>query len=277
VAAQRRGPGPSGRASDGQHFLRSDRLAAELVDAAGIGPEDLVVEIGGGTGRLTAPLAARAGHVLVVERDLALVALLRDRFARTTNVDVVAANALQVPLPHEQFRVFGNLPFAFGTRILRRLLDDPASHVQRLDALLQFEVARKRAQLVPGTLTSIGWQPWWDFRLVRRVHRTAFEPAPSVNAGLLSVTRRDQPLLPASARGPFVDVLSRGFAAPTTPVAVTFRRRVTPNAWKRLAADQGLPREARPADLDVNDWVALFQTSLTSSFGRNEASQPNRP
>lgn len=193
MAAQRRGPGSSGRPSDGQHFLRSARLAAELVDHSGVGSDDLVIEIGGGAGRLTAPLAARAGRVLVVERDRALVDLLRDRTANMPNVEVVEANALHAALPQEPFRVFGNLPFSFGTRILRRLLDEPASDLQRLDALL-------------------------------------------------------------------VATISRGFAAPTTPVSVTFRRRIAPSAWKRLVADRGLPRDARPADLDVLDWVALFRT-----------------
>ncbi len=219
----------------------------------------MVVEIGGGTGRLTAPLADRARRVIVVERDAAFVATLRDRFAKSAVVEVVHANALHVPLPTEPFRVFGNLPFAFGTRILRRLLDDPSSNLWRVDALLQLEMARKRAQLVPSTLLSMGWQPWWEFRLVRRVHRTAFEPVPSVDAAMLSITRHDRPLLSASLRVPFVAMVARGFDAAATPVAVTFRRRLARPVWHGIAADRGLPRDARPADLDVTDWIALFR------------------
>lgn len=270
MAAPRRAPGSSGRPSDGQHFLRSALLASELVDGSDIGLDDIVVEIGGGTGRLTEPLARRAGLVIVVERDATLVGLLRTRFEETPNVEIVGANALQVPLPTEPFRVFGNLPFAFGTRILRRLLDDPA--LQRIDALLQFEVARKRAQLVPATLLNIGWAPWWEFRLVRRVHRSAFDPVPSVDAGMLTITRREQPLLPPSLRRPFVASVARGFASPATPVAVTFRPRLRTQTWKRIATDRGLPRHARPADLDVLDWVALFgalpQTPSRTARGR---------
>jgi 23S rRNA (adenine-N6)-dimethyltransferase len=259
VAARRHSPGSVGRASDGQHLLRSAHLASDLVAQAAVGPDDVVVEIGGGAGRLTAPLAQRAHRVIVVERDAAFVATLRDRFATNAVVEVVHANALHVPLPTEPFRVFGNLPFAFGTRILRRLLDDPASDLWRIDALLQLEMARKRAQLVPGTLLSIGWQPWWEFRLVRRVHRTAFEPVPSVDAAMLSITRRERSLLPASLRAPFVAMVARGFDAAATPVAVTFRRRLARPVWHRIAAERGLPRGARPADLDVTDWIALFR------------------
>jgi 23S rRNA (adenine-N6)-dimethyltransferase len=137
----------------------------------------VVVEIGGGTGRLTAPLAQRARRLIVIERDPVLASLLRERYATTTTVEIVRGNALDVPLPDEPFRVFGNLPFSFGTRILRRLLDDPGGGMQRLDALLQLEVARKRAQLVPGTVVSIGCCPGGSSRA-----RAACTAPPSIRS-----------------------------------------------------------------------------------------------
>ena len=57
------------RAELGQHFLAGNRLAAGLVEQAEVGPDDLVVEIGAGTGVLTEALARRAGRVVAVERD----------------------------------------------------------------------------------------------------------------------------------------------------------------------------------------------------------------
>ena len=270
MAGRRRAPAPRGRSSDGQHFLRSPALAAELVDRSDVGATDVVVEIGGGTGRLTRPLAARARRVIVIERDPELASHLRRRFASTPNIEVVHGSALDVTLPVTPFRVFGNLPFSFGTRILRRLLDDPDGGMQRLDALLQFEVARKRAQLVPSTLVSIGWLPWWEFTLARRVHRDAFEPVPAVDAGMLTVVRRPRPLLPSAVRPSFVALIARAFTAPAQPVVVSCRRRMQPSAWKRLVHDRGLPPGARPADLDVEDWVALFNAT-------REATRRGRP
>jgi 23S rRNA (adenine-N6)-dimethyltransferase len=272
VAGRRHAPSRHGEASDGQHFLRSPALAAELVDDADIRSTDVVVEIGGGTGRLSEPLARRAGHLVVVERDPHLARLLGDRLAQARNVEVVCGNALDVPLPRRPFRVFGNLPFSFGTRILRRLLDDPTSAMERLDALVQFEVARKRAQIVPSTVVSIGWLPWWEFAFARRVHGAAFEPIPGVDAGMLRVTRRAAPLLAAAARPSFLSFTAPAFASPVTPVAISCRGRVSASAWARLASQRGLPAAARPADLDVSDWVALF-----SATGRRAAARRGRP
>ena len=258
MGVQRRAPRPRGSRPDGQHFLRSARLAAELVDQAGVGAHDLVVEIGAGTGLLTAPLADRARHVIAIELDAACVEHLRAALAGRANVEIIHANALSARLPHAPFRVFGNLPFSFGTRILRRLLDDPAPALVALDALVQLDMARKRAAVWPNTLVSLGWQPWWELSFVRRIPRRAFDPVPGVDAGVLRVRRRADPLLRAASRPTFVRFLGSGFARADRPVGVTFRPAVPPAAWRRMAQDRGLPADARPAELDVFDWVALF-------------------
>jgi len=255
VGARRRAPRPSGSQPDGQHFLRSSLLADELVEQATIRLDDVVVEIGAGSGALTRALAPRAGHLIAVERDERFVALLRTRFSRSANVHVVQGNALKVPLPREPFRVFGNLPFSFGTRILRRLLDDVASPLERVDAIVQLEVARKRAAVAPSTLVSLGWLPWWEFAVVRHIPRSAFRPIPSVDAAMLVITRRDPALLPAPRRPAYVRVLARAFASPDRPVRRTFQEA---RRWPRLADRRGIPRNATPTDLDVFDWVALF-------------------
>ena len=52
----------------GQHFLRSSRLAADLVEEAGVACGDLVVEVGGGTGMLTDALARTGARIVVLER-----------------------------------------------------------------------------------------------------------------------------------------------------------------------------------------------------------------
>lgn len=83
-----------GRGSDGHHLLRSRTVAAELVRDARIASSDLVWEIGAGSGRLTAPLAERAGHVVAVERDPVLAQELRRRFAGSRTVEVVEGDAL---------------------------------------------------------------------------------------------------------------------------------------------------------------------------------------
>ncbi|MDP9303355.1 MAG: methyltransferase domain-containing protein [Actinomycetota bacterium] len=93
---------PRHRRGRGQHFLRSSKLAAELVRAAGIRRGDLVLDIGAGSGVLTAALVRGRASVVAVEIDTELASGLRRRFP---GVRVVEDDLLRTPLPGEPFLV----------------------------------------------------------------------------------------------------------------------------------------------------------------------------
>jgi 23S rRNA (adenine-N6)-dimethyltransferase len=153
-----------------------------------------VLEVGAGTGVLTAELAKVVRAVIAVELDPALFAGLRRRFAGSPNVTLLHGDALRVALPPEPFRVVANVPFNASTAILQRLLD-PRLPLERADLVLQWEVARKRAGR-PRSAVSAAWAPWWRFRLGRRIPPEAFRPRPAVAAAVLVAERRREPLLP---------------------------------------------------------------------------------
>jgi 23S rRNA (adenine-N6)-dimethyltransferase len=220
---------PPGRASS-QHFLRSQALAAELVRSAGIGADDLVLDLGAGTGRLTAELARAARRVVAVELDPQLAARLGGRWP---NVEVVCADAASVPLPHVPFRVVANLPFAGATAILRHVLDEPDRPLSRADVIVEWGVAVKRALPWPSTLNDVVWGAWYETSVARRLPRTAFRPPPSVDAGVLVFRRREQPLVPSARAGDYRRFVARGFRHGTRAVRVE-PRRLDPYEWAAL-------------------------------------------
>lgn len=276
MGTRARARGAGGPRHSGQHFLRSDRIAAELVDQARITADQAVVEIGAGTGRITRALAQRAGLVVAVELDPDLVARLRRQFRTDPRVQIVEGDFLETPLPRLQFRAFGNVPFGLGTAVLRHLLDDPRSPLIRADLLLQYEVARKRASLWPSTMASLTWLPWWEFSLARRLARSCFEPPPLVDAGMLSITRRDPPLLLARERIAFVQLLRAAFGRGSQPVRRSLARRMSEGTWRRLARERGIPSSAAPRDLDVFDWVSVFRL-VEGQVGHSAHEVPSRP
>jgi len=228
---------PSGRSRRsrlGQHFLGSSRLASQLVADAGVTGDDRVVELGAGRGELTDALADRAGQVLAFELDPKLVSILARRFASVRNVAVSRADARDVALPANPYRVLANLPFGVTSAVLRRLLDVPASGLRRADLIVQWQVARERVRASSGPpvdLRGARWAPWWEFHRGRRLPAACFRPRPSVDAAVLVVTRRAEPLLPTSASDRYSSFVARAF---------------------RSRAD------AR--NLGVDRWVELFRT-----------------
>lgn len=248
---------PRGRAP-GRHFLGSRALAADLVARAGVGPTDLALDLGAGSGVLTAELARRAGAVWAVELDPGHAEHLRRRFAGTS-VRVLQADARHVPWPREPFKVIANLPFAGSGEILRSLLDDPRTPLVSAEVILQWEAACKRAAPWPSTLLAGYWGAWYELRLTRRIVAAAFSPRPSVDAGVLRITRRAEPLLPLEASRTYREFLQLGFCRAGVPLRRALSTTISAHELKRLARELGFAPGARARDLDAHMWAALFR------------------
>jgi 23S rRNA (adenine-N6)-dimethyltransferase len=250
-----RGRGARAGPATGRHFLRSARLAGEIVAAADVRPGELVVEIGAGFGRLTAPLCLAGARVVAVELDPELAGSLRRRYARH-GLTVVGADILSLPLPTEPHRVLGNIPFAITTPILRRLLGDPRSPLEGADLIVQDGFARKRTSTRPTTMLSLGWLPWWRLHAERHLPAACFEPSPAVDAALLTIRPRRPALIDAGLVPAYRALLQTAFTRDARPVRRTAP--VSPLTWKRFARERGLALDARPHQLDVWDWARLF-------------------
>ena len=240
----------------GQHFLRSSRLAAELVRDAGVEPGGLVVDIGAGTGVLTRALVEAGARVLALEADPALVAELRRRFAGR-RVTVVEADARRWTWPREPFQVVANLPFAGSGEILSSLLQDPRGGLRSADVIVQWELAAKQAAVWPATMRATYWRAWFDVANVARLARSAFSPPPSVEAGVLRFTRRDRPLVPPGEHDRYRQLLAEAFRG-QAPLQRALRSRVSPRELRRLASLLGFDPGSHARDLDPRQWAALF-------------------
>jgi len=253
VAVRRARRAPASRRSHQQHFLRSTRLAAEIVRESDLRRRDLVLDIGAGTGVLTAELARRCERVRAIEIDGVLVARLHDRFARTPQVEVVHGDALGLPLPAEPFRVVANIPFNASTSICRRLLDDPRVLLRQADLIVELDVAWKRARVSPSTALGIYWGAWFEFAITRRIDRSAFAPPPNVDAGVLRISRRAEPLVPPVDAGAYRSLVTAGFERRA------LRHLVSRRELKRLARELGFAADAQAQQLDQHQWAGLFR------------------
>jgi 23S rRNA (adenine-N6)-dimethyltransferase len=157
-------------------------VARGLVAAAGIAPGDLVLDIGAGTGAVTAALVDAGAAVIAVELHRRRAAQLRVRFAGAA-VTVVCADATDLRLPRRPFRVVANPPFAAMTAVLRRLTA-PRSALVRADLVVPRYVA---ARWSAGR--GAGWGEDWRAVTTGRVERASFRPPPPSDAAVLVIER----------------------------------------------------------------------------------------
>ena len=175
----------SGNARWGWHRL-DPSWARRVVADAGVAPGDLVVDIGAGTGAVTAPLVAAGARVIAVELHPRRLAVLRDRFAHD-DVTVVRADAADLRLPRRPFQVVASPPFAVTTQVLKRLLA-PGSRLVRADLVVQRAAAHRWAA---GHAPGAGrWLRDHQLAGGRTVPRSAFAPRPPVDCATLRITRR---------------------------------------------------------------------------------------
>ncbi|MDR6866647.1 23S rRNA (adenine-N6)-dimethyltransferase [Microbacterium resistens] len=245
-----------GRHELGQNFLAhrpTTRTIASLVAAT----EGTILEIGPGDGALTGELAELGRPLTAVEIDEHRARTLRERFGGRAGVDVRCADALRVPL--DAAVLVGNIPFHLTTPLLRRMLSSGAWRHAVL--LTQWEVARKRAGVGGSTMLTAQTAPWFTFALHGRVPRERFRPVPSVDGGILGITRRGSPLVPLSERGGYERFVRGAFTGGGRGL-----RRILENASRRPAGEvraalsrAGIPVGALPRDLAPEAWAELWR------------------
>ena len=236
-------------ATHSQHFLRNPRLIAELIGHSNIRRGDLVIDIGAGSGAITAVLARRCRQVLAYENEPGILNKLQQNMRRHKNVKVIAQDFLQVKLPDEPYKVFANIPFHLSADIVRKLTSNNEMHAPRsIYQIVQKQFAQK---LVPSDrhfTSQLGAQlaPWWQTRIRRPLRRTNFTPPPAVDTVLLELKPQSEPLLSTLERDKYQSFVAKCYASQKVFAAVP-------------RAKASINPERKPSELTPEDWVRLYK------------------
>lgn len=242
----------------GQHFLRDENVARKIVRALHLAPDDVVVEIGPGTGMLTKHLTKAAGKVIGIEVDRRAAALLRDSLF--VPIDIIESDVLKVDLValattyRQSLRIVGNIPYNITSGILFWLFENRDA-VRDATLMMQLEVAQ-RLIAKPKTkaygILSVATQFHTRPELLFNVSPNSFYPKPAVDSAIVRLN--------FSKELPPCDIFLF-----TTVVRATFgkRRKTLRNGLRYMGlTDEQLHALAfdlrrRPEELSLREFIQL--------------------
>jgi 16S rRNA (adenine1518-N6/adenine1519-N6)-dimethyltransferase len=252
----------------GQNFLIDDNILGVIGRAAELGSSDVVLEVGGGLGVLSEYLAPRVAHLHVVEVDRSLEAPLREALEPFDNSTLHLADAVDLdlgaldPAPD---KVVANLPYGVAATVLLKSIDE-LPQARTWVAMVQREVGERLAA-APGSksfgATSVLAQLACDVRVLRRVPRTVFHPAPNVDSVLVAL-ERSAPAPPAELTA----LVHAAFAHRRKALAGSVA--LVPGAADDLreAARAGLTAIGQPADARAERLAPADWPRLADAIGR---------
>ena len=262
----------------GQNFVVDPGTVRRIVALAGVGPHDVVLEVGPGFGSLTLGLIGAAGRVVAVEVDPVLAAELPHTVAARAphvahRLDVVTGDAARVAqLPGEPPSVLAaNLPYNVAVPVVLHLLATVPSLARGL-VMVQAEVA-DRMTAAPGSriygVPSVKLAWFASARRAGVVPRTVFWPVPNVDSGLVAFTRRPPPE-PGVAREEVFAVVDAAFAQRRKTLRAALARWAgSPAAAERILREAGVDPGARGESLTVSQFtrIARYARAIRASAG----------
>lgn len=252
---------PATKKSLGQHWLHDEASLQAMCQAANIGADDTILEIGPGLGTLTKLLVETAKSVVAVEFDNELASQLNTRVP-AENLQIINQDILNFDLTSlpKNYKVVANIPY-YLTSALIRTLSESQNQPQICALLVQKEVA-ERVAAAPGdmSLLSVSAQFYWEVSLGKIVKAELFSPPPKVDSQILILSRPLKPRFKNVDEKIFFQLVKAGFSArrKTLLNSLSGGLRLNKSETTRLLDAAKIQPELRPQELSLGQWHDLY-------------------
>ncbi|MEX0869933.1 MAG: 16S rRNA (adenine(1518)-N(6)/adenine(1519)-N(6))-dimethyltransferase RsmA [Candidatus Spechtbacterales bacterium] len=257
----------------GQNFLIDKNVVRSFVEASNISKDDIVVEVGPGTGTITGELAKKAGEVIAVEKDPGMVDILKNELSSFSNVVILQEDVLKFKIENlelfrnskfeiqnSNYKVVGAIPYYLTGRLFRHFLENTQVRPVYISVIIQKEVAEKIIAKPPrSNMLAISVQLYGEPKIIKKVSKNSFWPQPKVDSSILIVENIKKPDIDEKL---FFKILHAGFSSPRKQLHVN------------LSSSLGVPKERtgewlknsnidpaqRAQTLSVKEWVNIAKT-----------------
>mgnify|MGYP001605819987 FL=1 len=249
----------------GQNFLKSEKIAQEIVEAGEVCSDDIVLEVGPGKGILTEELLKKAKKVIAVEKDEQLEEFLKTKFVTEINsgkLEIICGDILDkhqgesLMLPKE-YKIIANIPYYITSHFLRTFLEGD-TQPSMMVLMVQKEVAErivgrnKLARRRGGeSLLSISVKAYGQPEIIRYAPAGYFSPAPKVDSAVIKISGISKKFFKDISEKKFFETVKKGFSQ---------KRKMLINNLKAQKDDFtacNIDEKARAENLSLEQWKCL--------------------
>ena len=253
----------------GQNFLVDKAIIRKIMSAANLNAQDIVLEVGPGTGILTRELAKKAKKVLAVEKDRKMTEILDKTTKQFKNVKIIQRDILKIEprdynLKTKEYKIVANLPYYITSKVLRRFLEGN-NPPKEMILMVQKEVGQRICAKPPEmSLLAVSVQFYAKSEIISYVPKSSFWPVPKVDSAIIKIIPHKSAKISRNQRL-FFRIAKAGFSQP--------RKQLSSNLSKDLKIDREIIKnwllknkiqsERRAETLTLEDWVKLTRTFVS--------------
>lgn len=269
-----KGQKPFAKKSFGQNFLVDPNYIDKIIGALNPQPNELIVEIGAGRGALTEKLIESGVEVVAVELERNMISVLRGRFGKSENFQLVESDALKVdfssfilyPLSFK-IKLVANLPYNISTAILQKLIEQREVFSEMI-LMFQLEVVNRITAQVGNRergFLSVMVQAYLDAEKLFDVPPRAFLPEPKVDSAVVRLTPKSDSHI--SNESLFRQIVSAAFVQKRKTIFNNLKNAAPELREKfgninRLLENCRVAPERRAETLSIEEWKRLCDSSL---------------
>ena len=239
----------------GQNFLKSEKIAEEIVSAGEVVSDDIVLEVGPGKGILTEKLLEKAKKVIAVEKDEQLVEFLKEKFKNNSKLEIICGDILKFsPMSRRdldigRYKIIANIPYYITSHLLRTFLESDCQ-----PSLMVLMVQKEVAERIVGkkeSLLSISVKTYGRPEIIRKVPAGYFSPAPKVDSAVIKISGISKNFFQDIGEKKFFETVKKGFSQ---------KRKMLINNLKAQKDDFtacNIDEKARAENLSLEQWKCL--------------------
>lgn len=247
----------------GQNFVIQRSALEQIISAASLTEQELILEIGAGLGALTLELAMRGHRVVAVEYDTRLIPILRSIMATQSKVSIIHGDFLQLDLEEildqRDFIVVANIPYNLTSAVIRRLMESPF-RAKKVILTIQREVA-ERVVAGPGDLSllALSVQVFGLPRIHSHIAAAAFYPPPKVESSILMIDMFPESKIPKGDLDLFFRIAKAGFSQKRKQLrnALAGGLQFSPAEIEVIMRMAEIEPTRRAQELDLDEWLRL--------------------